>query len=73
MDIQGSSELILTAGANSSLNIPLLIVMIVLILLSAFFSMTEMVYSTTNTVRLTILAEEGKKKAQRACEFGRSD
>ena len=66
MDIQGSSGLILTAGANSSLNIPLLIVMIVLILLSAFFSMTEMVYSTTNTVRLTILAEEGKKKAQRA-------
>ena len=66
MDIQGSSGLILTAGATSSLNIPLLIAMIILIFLSAFFSMTEMVYSTTNTVRLTVLAEEGKKQAQKA-------
>jgi CBS domain containing-hemolysin-like protein len=40
--------------------------MIILVLLSAFFSMTETVYSTTNTVRLTVLAEEGKKQAQKA-------
>ena len=67
MDIQGSSELILQELVeSSSLNIPLLIAMIILVLLSAFFSMTETVYSTTNTVRLTVLAEEGKKKAQKA-------
>ena len=67
MDIQGSSELILQELVeSSSLNFPLLIAMIILVLLSAFFSMTETVYSTTNTVRLTVLAEEGKKKAQKA-------
>ena len=67
MDIQGSSGLILQELVeSSSLNIPLLIAMIILVLLSAFFSMTETVYSTTNTVRLTVLAEEGKKKAQKA-------
>ena len=67
MDIQGSSGLILQELVeSSSLNFPLLIAMIILVLLSAFFSMTETVYSTTNTVRLTVLAEEGKKKAQKA-------
>ena len=67
MDIQGSSGLILQELAKkSSLDIPLLIAMIILVLLSGFFSMTETVYSTTNTVRLTVLAEEGKKKAQKA-------
>ena len=55
--------MILTAG---TFNPGLFIAMIVLVLLSAFFSMTETVYSTTNTVRLTVLAEEGKKKAQKA-------
>ena len=66
MDIQGSSGLILQELAEGSLNIPLLIVMIVLVVLSAFFSMTETVYSTTNTVRLTVHAESGKKSAQKA-------
>ena len=66
MDIQGSSGLILQELAEGSLNIPLLIVMIILVLLSAFFSMTETVYSTTNTVRLTVHAESGKKSAQKA-------
>ena len=66
MDIQGSSGLILQELAESSLNIPLLVVMIILVVLSAFFSMTETVYSTTNTVRLTVHAESGKKSAQKA-------
>ena len=64
MDIQESSGLIL--NANPSFNVGLLIVIIILILLSAFFSMTETVYSTTNTVRLTLSAEDGKKSAQKA-------
>ena len=64
MDIQGSSGLIL--NIMPSVNVGLLILMIILVLLSAFFSMTETVYSTTNTVRLTIHAEEGKKSAQKA-------
>ena len=66
MDIQGSSGLILQELAEGSVNIPLLIVMIILVVLSAFFSMTETVYSTTNTVRLTVHAESGKKSAQKA-------
>ena len=45
--------------------------MVALVILSAFFSMTETVYSTTNTVRLTVLAEEGKKKPQKA--LGRAE
>ena len=65
MDIQGSSGLILNA-IESNINVGLLIVMIVLVLLSGFFSMTETVYSTTNTVRLTVYASEGKKSAQKA-------
>ena len=65
MDIQGSSGLILNA-IESNINIGLLIAMIVLVFLSAFFSMTETVYSTTNTVRLTVYAGEGKKSAQKA-------
>ena len=66
MDIQGSSKLILNAGATSSFNTPLFLVMILLVLMSGFFSMTETVYSTTNTVRLTVHAESGKKSAQKA-------
>ena len=69
MDIQGSSRLILEVATKpeiSSVNFLLLAVMIVLVILSAFFSMTETVYSTTNTVRLTLSAEDGKKSAQKA-------
>ena len=65
MDIQGSSRLILQA-TSSSFNAPLFLVMIILILFSAFFSMTETVFSTTNVVRLKLYAEEGKKSAQKA-------
>ena len=64
MDIQGSSGLIL--NANPSFDAGLLIAMIVLVILSGFFSMTETVYSTTNIVRLTLSAESGKKSAQKA-------
>ena len=68
MDIQGSSRLILEniMPQTGNFNVPLLIVMVILIFFSAFFSMTETVYSTTNTVRLTIHAEDGKKSAQKA-------
>ena len=65
MDIQGSSRLILET-LPSSFNAPLLLVMVVLILFSAFFSMTETVFSTTNVVRLKLYAEDGKKSAQKA-------
>lgn len=64
MDIQGSSGLIL--NANASFDTPLFLAMLLLVFLSAFFSMTETVYSTTNTVRLTVHAESGKKSAQKA-------
>lgn len=68
MDIQGSSRLILdtVAQTDSSFNVPLLFAMIILIILSAFFSMTETVFSTTNVVRLKLHAEDGKKSAQKA-------
>lgn len=69
MDIQESSRLILESVNQvepSSFNVPLLLAMVVLIFLSAFFSMTETVYSTTNVVRLKLHAEDGKKSAQKA-------
>ena len=67
MDIQGSSELILqNAVGNGEVNYGLLVAIIILILLSGFFSMVETVYSTTNVVRLTVAAENGKKTAQKA-------
>ena len=66
MDIQGSSKLILEAITQTTFNMPLLLAMIILIILSGFFSMTETVFSTTNIVRLKLLAEDGKKSAQKA-------
>lgn len=69
MDIQESSRLILQATIqpeSSNINVTLLLAMGVLILLSAFFAMTETVYSTTNIVRLKLHAEDGKKSAQKA-------
>ena len=68
MDIQ-SCWLILESEVSGGIpyfNIPLLVAMLALIFMSAFFSMSETVFSTCNTVKLTILAEEGKKSAQKA-------
>lgn len=42
-----------------------LIVLIILVLLSAFFSSAETAYSTVNRVRLRTLSQEGKKSATR--------
>lgn len=47
-------------------NAPIFIAMLALVCMSAFFSMSETVFSTCNTVKLTLLAEEGKKSAQKA-------
>jgi len=49
-----------------NINTPLLIVMVILVVLSGFFSMCETVFSSCNMVRLSLEAEEGKKGAQKA-------
>ena len=46
-----------------------LIAIIVLILLSAFFSATETAFTSANKARLKILAEDGKKSAKRALDL----
>ena len=66
MDIQDSTRLINILTNEVKFNIPLLIVMVVLVLLSAFFSMTETVFNSVNVVKLNVLADEGKKSAQKA-------
>ncbi len=65
MDIYRSIELILTS-ADTGFDPFIFAMMILLILLSGFFSMTETVFSSVNIVRLKISVEEGKKGSKRA-------
>ncbi len=61
------SNLILTSTQNQTLENILII--IVLILLSAFFSMSETVFSTCNKIRLKIKAEDGNRHAKLAMKI----
>ncbi len=65
MDIQRSMVLILSDTAIQ-FDWVILCVMIGLVLLSGFFSMSETVFSSVNVVRLTLYVEEGKKGAKKA-------
>ncbi len=54
--------------------IGMIIALVVLILFSAFFSATEMAFSTANKVRLRTLADDGNKQAERVIKMlGRYD
>lgn len=46
-----------------------ILIMVILVVLSAFFSATETAYSSLNRTRLRSLAENGNKKAKRALEL----
>ena len=46
-----------------------LIAIIVLVLLSAFFSATETAFTSANKARLKLLAEDGKKSAKQALDL----
>ena len=46
--------------------LPLIISIVILILLSAFFSASETAYSSLNMIRLKVWAEDGNRKASRA-------
>ncbi|MFI3251543.1 MAG: hemolysin family protein [bacterium] len=65
MDIHRSINLVLTSS-NVEFDYVIFFVMIGLVLLSGFFSMTETVFSSVNVVRLRIQVEEGKKGAKKA-------
>ena len=47
----------------------LILVLVVLVLLSAFFSASETAISTINRIRMRNLADEGNKKAQKAIQM----
>lgn len=64
MDIQRSFFLSIE-GFNS----PLFIIMIVCIILSAFFSMTETAFSSVSAVKLKILVEDRKSGAKKALQL----
>ena len=49
----------------SSGNLTTLIILICLVMLSAFFSASETAISSVNKVRIKILADDGKKSAQK--------
>ncbi len=66
MDIQSTSLILSEVSGVPYFNAPIFIAMLALVCMSAFFSMSETVFSTCNTVKLTLLAEEGKKSAQKA-------
>ncbi len=63
MDIQRFGLLIQT---GITVNFGILATMIVLVVLSGFFSMSETVFSSVNLVRLRLNVEEGKKGAKKA-------
>lgn len=66
MDIQSTNLILTEVSGVPYFNAPIFIAMLSLVCMSAFFSMSETVFSTCNTVKLTLLAEEGKKSAQKA-------
>jgi len=51
---------------SKSINIILLVILLFLMCLSAFFSLAEMAYSSLNRIKLKSLAEKSKKKGKRA-------
>lgn len=65
MDIQSTNLILTEVSGVPYFNAPIFIAMLALVCMSAFFSMSETVFSTCNTVKLTLLAEEGKKSAQK--------
>ena len=60
MDIQSTNLILTEVSGVPYFNAPIFIAMLALVCMSAFFSMSEAVFSTCNTVKLTLLAEEGK-------------
>ena len=65
--IEGSSvATVLTFGDNFVLNIALLLVLVLLLLCSSFFSASETAYSTVNIIRLKNYQDEKKKGAKKA-------
>ena len=47
-----------------------IIILVVLILMSAFFSASETAFSSLNRIRLRMMADEGNKKAALAYDMG---
>ncbi len=68
MDIQRSFFLS-DVQSTISFDVPVFIIMIVCIVLSAFFSMTETAFSSANVVKLKSLVEDRKRGAKKALEL----
>ena len=62
-------SLILAAGSGSNKTGILIAVIIVLVLLSGFFSGTETAYSCANKIKLKTLVSQGKKNAKAVYQF----
>ncbi len=54
-------------------SVPLLIAIIALVIMSAFFSSTETAYSTANRIKLRSLATNGNKKAKKVLDLAESN
>ena len=69
MDIQ---SVFLSETSGASFDVPIFIVMLVLIVLSAFFSMTETAFSSASIIKLKSLVEDQKHGSKKALELADS-
>lgn len=65
MDIQS----VFLSETGASFDVPIFIVMLVMIVLSAFFSMTETAYSSASVIKLKSLVEDQKRGSKKALEL----
>lgn len=63
MKLEYQSSILLVSGDISPWSI---VLMVVLVLISAFFSMSETVFSSVNTIRIKTFIEEGKNGSKKA-------
>lgn len=69
MDIQSQTQALsatIPSGNSASVDVPILIVLLILVLLSAFFSMSETVFSSVSETRLKTYVEDRKPGAKKA-------
>ena len=66
LSVEGSSVVLNAFNDNLGLNLVLIGALVVLLMLSAFFSASETAYSTVNIMRLKGYQEEKRKGAKKA-------
>lgn len=66
MDVQSNINSLTPFSGLSALGITILIIMLILVILSAFFSMSETAFSSSSTAKLRVMVEERRAGAKKA-------